>query len=181
MHPRALIMGTLGSAFPADRRLGEETGLTVPRQASNRTWIVDPLDGTVNFASGLPFWCVSIALAIDHRVVLGVIHDPLRNETVVATTGGGARRFPGGDRLELRRLRRSADAVVAGDPGSADDPEAQLRIARLRPQVRAVRALGSTALSPALVGDRPPRRGDAALGRGSARERQSSVTRRPRA
>ena len=143
----ALIMGTLGSAFPADRRLGEETGLTVPRRASNRTWIVDPLDGTVNFASGLPFWCVSIALAIAHRVVLGVIHDPLRDETVVATTGGGARRFPTGERLELRRLRRSADAVVVGDPGSADDPEAQLRIARLRPQVRAVRALGSTALS----------------------------------
>jgi fructose-1,6-bisphosphatase/inositol monophosphatase family enzyme len=65
----ALIMDTLGSAFPPDRRLGEETGLTVPRPASNRTWIVDPLDGTVNFASGLPFWFVSTALAVDHRVV----------------------------------------------------------------------------------------------------------------
>jgi myo-inositol-1(or 4)-monophosphatase len=143
----ALIMGILGSAFPADRRLGEETGLTVPRRASTRTWIVDPLDGTVNFASGLPFWCVSIALAIDQRVVLGVIRDPLRDETIVATAGGGARRLPTGEGLELRRLRRAADAVVVGDPGSADDPEAQLRIARLRPQVRAVRALGSIAFS----------------------------------
>lgn len=143
----ALIMGALGSAFPADRRLGEETGLTVPRQASARTWIVDPLDGTVNYASGLPFWCVSIALAIGQRVVLGVIHDPLRDETIVATAGGGARRLPTWEPLELRRLRRSADAVVAGDPGSPDDEEAQLRITRLRPQVRAVRTLGSTALS----------------------------------
>ena len=142
-----LIMGALGSAFPADRRLGEETGLAVPRKASSRTWIVDPLDGTVNFASGLPFWCVSIALAVGERVVLGVIHDPLRDETVVATAGGGARRLGSRQPLELRRLRRSADAVVLGDPGSADDEEAESRIAILRPQVRAVRVLGSIALS----------------------------------
>jgi myo-inositol-1(or 4)-monophosphatase len=143
----ALIMAALASAFPADRRLGEETGLTVPRRASGRTWLVDPLDGTINYASGLPFWCVSIALAIGERVVLGVIRDPLRDETIVATAGGGARRLPGSERLEVRRLRRSADAVVVGDPGSADDEAAQLRIARLRPQVRAVRTLGSIALS----------------------------------
>ena len=143
----ALIMEALGSAFPADRRLGEETGLTVPRRASTRTWIVDPLDGTVNFASGLPFWCVSIALAIDQRVILGVIRDPLRDETIAATAGGGARRLETGERLAIRRLRRSDDAVVVADPGSADDDEAQLRIARLRPQIRAVRALGSIALS----------------------------------
>ena len=143
----ALIMAALGSAFPADRRLGEETGLSVPRQASNRTWIVDPLDGTVNFASGLPFWCVSIALAIDRRVVLGVIHDPLREETVIATVHGGARRAGSPQPLEVRRLRRSADAVVVGDPGSADDGEAFRRIADLRPQVRSIRVPGSIALS----------------------------------
>ena len=142
-----LIMGAVGSAFPADRRLGEETGLTVPPRATGRTWLVDPLDGTINYASGLPLWCVSIALAVDGVVVLGVIRDPLRDETVVATRGGGAYRFPGSEALELRRLHRTADAVVVGDPGSADDEAAQLRIARLRPHVRAVRGLGSIALS----------------------------------
>jgi myo-inositol-1(or 4)-monophosphatase len=143
----ALVMAALGSVFPRDRRLGEETGLTVPRRASNRTWIVDPLDGTVNYASGLPFWCVSIALAIDRRVVLGVIHDPLRAETVVATAEGGARRIGSPQPLEVRRLLRSADAVVVGDPGSVNDPDALGRIDSLRPHVRSVRALGSIALS----------------------------------
>jgi myo-inositol-1(or 4)-monophosphatase len=140
-------MKAFGSAFPADRRLGEETGLTVPRGASARTWIVDPLDGTVNFASGLPIWCVSIALAVEQHVVLGVIHDPLREETIVATAGGGARRLGSPQPLELRRLRRSADAVVVADPGSADDAEAQQRIAAVHRQVRAVRVLGSIARS----------------------------------
>ena len=142
----AVIMGKLRQAFPADRRLGEETGLTVPRRASNRTWIVDPLDGTVNFASGLPLWCVSIALAIDGHVELGVIHDPLRSDTIVATLGGGARRLRSGETTELRRLPRIADAVVVADPGPVDEGS-RARIAELRPQVRAIRSLGSIALS----------------------------------
>ena len=98
-----------------------------------------------NFASGLPFWCVSIALAIDQRVILGVIRDPLRDYH--GHRRGGAQRLETGERLAMRRLRRSDDAVVVADPGSADDDEAHLRILRLRPHVRAERALGSIALS----------------------------------
>lgn len=142
----ALIMASLGESFPADVRLGEETGLTRPRRPSARTWFVDPLDGTVNYASGIPFWCVSIALALGPRVVLGAIHDPLRGETVVATAGGGAWRLDPLARLTVRRLRRTADAVVSADPGATDDV-ALGRVAELREHVRAVRTLGSTALS----------------------------------
>ena len=142
----AMIMSRLATSFPADLRLGEETGLTVPRRPSARTWIVDPLDGTVNYVAGLPFWCVSIALAIGNEIELGVIHDPLRKETIAATSGGGAWHIGTMMRLEMRRLRRTADAVVSADPGGLDDP-AQRRISELRKHVRAVRALGSTALS----------------------------------
>ncbi len=142
----ALIMAGLAASFPADRRLGEETGLAVPRRPSVRTWIIDPLDGTVNYVAGLPFWCVSIALAIGNRIELGVIHDPLRGETTVATSGGGAWQVDEGERLAMRRLRRTTDAVVAADPGGIDDP-AQQRISELRKHVRALRTLGSTALS----------------------------------
>lgn len=141
-----LIMTSLAASFPADRRLGEETGLTVPRRSSGRTWIIDPLDGTVNYVSGLPFWCVSIALAIGDRIELGVIHDPLRGETAVAMAGGGAWRLDPLAPLEVRHLRRTADAVVGADPGGIDQP-ALARIAELRMHVRAVRTLGSTALS----------------------------------
>ena len=145
------IMARLAKAFPADRRLGEESGLTVPARRSDggaaRTWIVDPLDGTVNFASGIPFWCVSIALAVGDLVVVGVIVDPLRDDLYAALRGRGAWRVGDETRLQVRRLRRIADAVVAADPGAPDDSQADGRIAAFRPHVRAVRSLGSTALS----------------------------------
>jgi myo-inositol-1(or 4)-monophosphatase len=148
------IMARLAKAFPADRRLGEESGLKVPARrpgGPTRTWIVDPLDGTVNFASGIPFWCVSIALAVGNRVVVGVIADPLRDELYAALYGRGAWLVGDGTRLQVRRLRRTADTVVAADPGAPDDPEADGRIAAIRPHVRAVRSLGSTALSLTLL------------------------------
>jgi myo-inositol-1(or 4)-monophosphatase len=150
-----LIMARLGERFPADAHLGEETGFSLPagRRAadSGRTWIVDPLDGTVNFASGIPFWCVSIALAERGEVVVGVIGDPLRDEVYAAVRGQGAWRVGDRTRLEIRHLRRTADAVILADPGRVDDPEADARIAAIRPHVRAVRALGSIALSLTLL------------------------------
>ena len=141
-----LIMARLRHRFPDDARFGEETGRGGP-DGAHRTWFVDPLDGTINYASGIPFWCVSVALAIGGAVVVGVIHDPLRAETVVATRGGGARIWPHGGALRIRRPARVADAVVSVDPGSESDAEAEVRIARLRSLVRAQRTLGSTALS----------------------------------
>jgi myo-inositol-1(or 4)-monophosphatase len=150
-----LIMARLGARFPADARLGEETGLSLPAgrrpPSAGRTWIVDPLDGTVNFASGIPFWCVSIALAVRGEVVVGVIGDPLRDELYAAVRGHGAWRLSDGMRVEVRRLRRIADAVVLADPGQIEDPEADGRIAAIRSHVRAVRALGSIALSLTLL------------------------------
>jgi len=53
-------------------------------------WIVDPLDGTVNYANGIPFFCVSIGLAVDGRPAVGVVHDPSRRETYAATADGPA-------------------------------------------------------------------------------------------
>jgi myo-inositol-1(or 4)-monophosphatase len=145
------IMARLAGVFPTDRRLGEESGLAVPARRGGdgliRTWIVDPLDGTVNFASGIPFWCVSVALAVGEQVVVGVIANPLHNETYAAIRGRGAWRVEDGRPLAVRRLRRTADAILAADPGAVADPEAEARISALRPRVRAVRTLGSIALS----------------------------------
>jgi myo-inositol-1(or 4)-monophosphatase len=145
------IMARLADVFPTDRRLGEESGLAVParrgRDGLIRTWIVDPLDGTINFASGIPFWCVSVALAVGQQVMVGVIADPLRNETYAAIRGRGAWRVEDGAPLAVRRLRRTADAVLAVDPGAVDDLQAEARISALRLRVQAVRTLGSVALS----------------------------------
>src|SRR6185503_10976040 len=81
---------------PGDAILAEESGEhravagEAPTSGKGRVWIVDPLDGTVNYANGIPFFCVSI----------GVVHDPTRHETFAATSGGPAT-------LEGRAVRTS--------------------------------------------------------------------------
>ena len=84
----AEILGRLRAAFPEDAILSEESGAASGR--SGRRWIVDPLDGTTNYAHGLPVFGVSIALQAERRVVLGVVYDPSREELFVAEHGRGA-------------------------------------------------------------------------------------------
>jgi len=83
-----LIVGRLAHAFPDDTILAEERGTAVGR--SGRRWIVDPLDGTTNYAHGLPIFSVSIALEIARRVELGVAYNPSLDELYVAERGRGA-------------------------------------------------------------------------------------------
>ncbi len=149
-----LIRRILLDATPRSGFLGEETRPRSPVVGRDpaSTWIVDPIDGTVGFVSGLPFFSVSIALAIEDRVALGVVHDPVHGETFVARVGRGAWLLadhgPDAPRgLRVRRLASTADAVVSGDPGEPDDANAAARIEALRRRVRVVRTLGSTALS----------------------------------
>ena len=84
----ALIVERLLAAFPADAVLAEERGAQAGR--SGRRWIIDPLDGTTNYAHGLPLYCVSIALEAGGRVELGVAYDPSHGELFVAERGAGA-------------------------------------------------------------------------------------------
>jgi myo-inositol-1(or 4)-monophosphatase len=140
------IMARIGEAFPGDSRVGEESGSAAGADR-RRVWLVDPLDGTINYASGIPWFSVSVGLVVDGHVVVGVVADPLRNERFVGGDGLGAWLEPSGEPLRLRRVARVADAVVAGDAGDPGDDRADARIARLRSEVRVVRTLGSTALS----------------------------------
>ncbi len=84
----ALIVDRLLAAFPDDAILAEERGAAAGR--SGRRWIIDPLDGTTNYAHGLPIFGVSIALQAAGRVQLGVIYDPNLGELFVAERGAGA-------------------------------------------------------------------------------------------
>ena len=83
-----LIVGRLLAAFPDDGILAEERGAR--RGRSGRRWIIDPLDGTTNYAHGLPIFGVSIGLEADRRVQVGVVFDPNRDELFVAEHGRGA-------------------------------------------------------------------------------------------
>ena len=83
-----LIIGRVTAAFPDDAVLGEERGASTGR--SGRRWIIDPLDGTTNYAHGFPAFGVSIGLESAGRVELGVIFDPNLDELFVAERGRGA-------------------------------------------------------------------------------------------
>ncbi len=83
-----LIVSRLAAAFPDDTILAEERGASAGR--SGRRWIVDPLDGTTNYAHGLPIFSVSIALEVERRVELGVAYDPSLDELYIAERGRGA-------------------------------------------------------------------------------------------
>jgi len=83
------IVDLLRKKFPGHSILAEEETDLVGTQASHR-WIIDPLDGTTNFAHGYPQFCVSLALERDGEVIMGLVYDPLRPERFQAVTGQGA-------------------------------------------------------------------------------------------
>jgi myo-inositol-1(or 4)-monophosphatase len=83
----AVIKAELDRRFPQYSFLGEETGAS---GGNHRRWIVDPLDGTLNFVQGFPHWCVSVALWDEEGGILGCIYDPLREDLFVAVKGEGA-------------------------------------------------------------------------------------------
>jgi myo-inositol-1(or 4)-monophosphatase len=85
-----LIASRLVQAFPSDGFIGEETKGRAAREG-DAVWVVDPIDGTANFARGVAHFCVSIACVAAGRVEVGVIYDPMRDELFAARRGGGAR------------------------------------------------------------------------------------------
>jgi myo-inositol-1(or 4)-monophosphatase len=83
------IIDVIHKDFPGHQILAEERGLKTPTESSYR-WIIDPLDGTTNFAHGFPAYCVSIGVEQDGRLLIGVVLDPTRDELFVAEVGHGA-------------------------------------------------------------------------------------------
>lgn len=87
-----LVAERLTAAFPHHRLIGEEgiASVSTANSTASLAWVLDPLDGTTNFAHGYPHFAVSIALAEENTVVLGVVYDPMRDELFAAERGGGA-------------------------------------------------------------------------------------------
>ncbi len=87
-HLEELIVEGLLASFSQDGILGEEGGARNP--GTKAVWVIDPIDGTHNFLTGVQFWCVSLGLVVDGQAVLGVIYEPLADELFSARQGGGA-------------------------------------------------------------------------------------------
>lgn len=140
----AKIREILLDAYPDHVVLGEEEGQ--PQGEASHRWIVDPLDGTLNYAHSFPFYCVSVALEIDGVLQVGVVLDSVRLELFTAVRGGGA--YLNGAPIGVTRESDLSKAMFATgfayvEEAAADNIDV---FARLMPQVRAIRRPGAAAL-----------------------------------
>ena len=144
-----LITGILLGARPGDALYGEE-GLA-GNQDADRQWIVDPIDGTVNFFYNIPHFCVSIALRIKGEIVVGVIHDPMMNETWEVEKGSPA--LLNGKQIKASsrdRLEQSILFVGCGKDEQALKTGIE-RFHRASLRARKMRMMGSAALGMAYI------------------------------
>ena len=145
------LVGELRRLRPADAILGEEGGEHADGYGSGVRWLVDPIDGTVNFLYALPQYAVSVAAEVDGTVVAGAVHNPATGETYRAGAGGGAwLTAPGRPerRLAVTGCADLPQALVAtgfGYAAAARARQAQVA-ARLIPRVRDIRRLGAASL-----------------------------------
>ncbi|NUT39522.1 MAG: inositol monophosphatase [Thermoactinospora sp.] len=157
-HDRAceeIIRGVIAARAPGGVVVGEEGGTTGTRggDGGRVTWFVDPIDGTANFAAGLPFFCVSIAAAVGGELVAGVVYDPVREQLFSASDEGAWC-----DGVPLRSTGASADReamLLTSFPAprtlAADGQRALDGFARLLASFAALRRPGSAALKLAHV------------------------------
>src|SRR5260221_1351889 len=150
----ALIVEAIRARFPDDAILAEETGEhravagEAPTSGRGRVWIVDPLDGTVNYANGIPVFCVSIGLVVDGLPAAGIILDPTRDEWFGATAGGPA--LLNGRPIRASSKDKLSDFVISM---ALNGRSAVTRSRNVRKQVRISRSMGSAALALAYVGN----------------------------
>ena len=155
-----LIIESIRSYHPTDAILAEESGEhravagEAPTSGKGRVWIIDPLDGTVNYANGIPFFCVSIGLVVDGLPSVGVVHDPTRSETFAATADGPA--------MLMSTLGTDSFAIQASDKDKLSDFVVSMalsgravatRARNVRKAIRISRSMGSAALALSYVGN----------------------------
>ena len=146
-----LVIDAIKARYPNDGILAEESGehagvLRDDGTNNGRTWVIDPLDGTVNYANGIPFYCVSIGLVVDDRPAVGVVLDPSRGDVYTATADGQAQLD--GTPVRASTKDRLSDYVVSlaviGRGGLS-------RERKIAPRIRIHRRMGSAALALAYV------------------------------
>jgi len=149
VRSQELITDSLLKKFPEHALYGEE-GI-VGGQSSDHEWVVDPLDGTVNYFYGIPHFCVSIALRLMGEIIVGVIYDPMRDEIWITQKGGqptlNGRPFRVSERADLAEAVISVGLSKTGVTIEAGLPLLQ----EMAHRARKCRLMGSAALDLAYV------------------------------
>jgi len=149
-----MCRAVIAERFPDHDVLAEEMGTASTRPAARWRWVFDPLDGTTNYAHGLPIFCASLGLEIDGRAEVGAIFDPTRQELFTAERGHGA--FVNGRPMAVSVTSALIDGLlVTGFPYDVHQKTADLvaLFAEFLGRARAVRRLGSAALDLCYVAD----------------------------
>ncbi len=140
------VIDSLRRRRPGDAILGEELGESVPAGANGVRWILDPIDGTVNYLYGIPLYGVSLAAELDGTVVAGVVRNAASEELWSAVRGGGA--FRAGRRLRGSEATELSQSLIG--TGFAYDARRRAHQARvvagLLPEVRDIRRLGAASV-----------------------------------
>jgi len=116
------IRAAVAESFPSDAVLGEEFGGVLEREV----WVVDPIDGTHNFARGTPWWCISIAFLRDARPVIGLVYDPVHDELFSAREGLGAQLDA--ERLETAAVHKLPGTTIGFGLGAGRDASETLAV-----------------------------------------------------
>ncbi|XP_066138131.1 inositol monophosphatase 1-like [Euwallacea fornicatus] len=151
---RLLIEG-LSKAFPNHKFIGEESVSSGAHcdLTDAPTWIIDPVDGTMNFVHSFPHSCISIALFVNKLPAIGIVYNPMLNQLFTAQKGKGA--YLNGQKISVSETKNLGDALILMEFGTSRDPERRNIILenqqKLMPQVHGLRALGSAALNMAMV------------------------------
>lgn len=144
-------MSNIRSRYPDHSILSEESGES--SGASPWRWVIDPLDGTTNFRSGLPAFCISVGIEYGGKAVAGIVYAPYLNEFFHAVKGHGA--YLNGEPVGCSSVTKIERAVVStGFPvDRATNPDNNTaNVLRVLPMVRGLRRLGTAALEIAYVG-----------------------------
>lgn len=148
INSEKIITKIIKERRPNDGIIAEESGES--NVINNGVWVVDPLDGTVNFSHGQPHFCVSIAWLWQGKINVGVIYDPIRDELFTAARGCGA--FLNGKIISVAENRLLAKSMIAVGFGQAIPKGKELsNFDMLGPKVQKLRISGSAALDLAYV------------------------------
>ncbi|VEN51911.1 unnamed protein product [Callosobruchus maculatus] len=150
-----LLIDNLSKKFNGHKFIGEETvsggGQCILTDAP--TWIIDPIDGTMNFVHSFPHSCISIALFVKQKPMIGIIYNPMLNQFFTARKGKGA--FLNGKKITVSGKKHLSEALLMFELGTSREPEKQRVVSEnqdiLMKQAHGLRSLGSAALDMAMV------------------------------
>lgn len=149
------LINGLSNKFPDHKFIGEESvaGGAKCVLTDDPTWIIDPVDGTLNFIHGYPSSCISLGLVINKEAVAGIIYNPITNQLFTAKKGKGA--FLNGRHIHVSQVKGVKDALVSFEMGTSRDEDKQKVVLEnfklIMSKAQGARTVGSAALNMAMV------------------------------